>query len=583
MKAGNGNPQLSERILARIARVEQAFALDRFDVDPTGIVVYGECVGIAARHRTAVSEDTGEPKAAYYVEGSPFERGYLLGRMAEPAVAEMTDTFIDRVISAMVREAIRGERLDYTGNRNPRGLSLHGLVIDLVHDMIRNNAVRVDVPVAFHEEIRGLVAGCRVAAAADGRVSTVSEEELWVLNAGLDCILSRAYSGLLLPARLASRELQLPIACNAFAILNEAAEEGALFARDYMFPTGGIFQNVACHLICCPESTADRSPLPWVSMTAPGIVGSITAMNAGGVAAGVDVAVGANCNPRRPGFNSLLLVRHCIEKGDSAEAAAQYIISAQRGVTWNYMVVGSGSTRDRACVVETGAATDTLPVSAYPNEKYRRLLPDRQFLAEHASGEIARGAFERWENFHYPSEYLRFNRDLFRQFGRTTRRDAFDPAGHINGSPREENCPDAYYFAPLRGRKGRIVLTTNHFIIPEMRLCSMHPWANRMFRARVHDSQWRYDELNRRLCSAIDNVGPISGKQAKELISFLAPGGDFPTYYRHSPRNADGTRTIIFGSTSVCRLKDRTMESRYGYYGDEWVQTQLPHYVADTR
>jgi len=579
MEAYEDGGPLSERAQARIAQVRQAFAADRFDVDPTRIVTVGDRFGLAAHHRTAVFEDSGEPKTAYYIEGTPFEQGYLLGRLAEPAIAQMTETFIDRVVAAMVREAIHGERLDYTGGRRARLLSIHGLLIDLVHEMIRNQSVLVDVPVAYHEEIRGLVAGCRDTAALDGRASAVSEEELWVLNAGLDCILSRAYSGLLLPARVATRDLQLPIACNAFAVLNDAAADGALFARDYMFPTGGVFQNVACHVICRPAPAADRPTIPWVSMTAPGIVGSITAMNAAGVAAGVDVAVGANCNPHRPGFNSLLLVRRCVESGDHAELAVRSILAAQRGVTWNYMVAASGSGRDRACVVEAGASTDTLPVSAYADEQYRDLLPDDEFLADHRSGEIVRGAMMRWEDFHYPQEYLHYNRILFDRFRRTLVRGAFDSDGSINRRPQERNCPDSFYFAPMRGRKRQVVLTTNHFVIPEMRLCSMHPWANRMFRARVHDSQWRYDELNRRLLGSLDTDGPMTVERAKEVISFLAPDGDFPAYYRRSPRSKDGRRTIIFGSTSVCRLKERTMESRYGYYGDEWIRTELPQYV----
>ena len=41
--------------------------------------------------------DTGSPKKAYYVEGTPHETGWLMGNMAEPEIARMMD-FTDRVV-----------------------------------------------------------------------------------------------------------------------------------------------------------------------------------------------------------------------------------------------------------------------------------------------------------------------------------------------------------------------------------------------------------------------------------------------------------------------------------------------------
>ena len=570
-----------EALEARINKVRTAFAQDGFLVADDDIVCFRDRIGIRALHRTASSYDTGAPKVAYYVEGTAFEMGFLMGRLAESEIDRMTETFIDRVFGAMIREAVRGERLDFTGTHGPRIIRIHGLLVGLVRDMIRARGVLSDVPRRIHQEIRGILAGSREAARLENRSTSVTEEELWVLNAGLDCILSRTHTGILLPAFIRPRDLRLPIACNGFAILNDAAADGALFARDYMFPTGGIFQEVACHVIYNPVSDDDEPRLPFVSMTAPGIIGSISAMNTAGVAAGVDVAVGGNCDPRRPGFNSLLLVRDCIEHGHRADGALQRILSARRGVTWNYILADGGGDTDRACVVEAGASVPHIAFAGYPVESQRPLLPNREFLDQHPSAEQVRGAMTRWDDFRLPAEYLEFNPPLWARFQKLMPIDGLAARGRINSTPTDRNLPGAFYFAPLRGRPGQVILTTNHFVIPEMRLCSMHPWASRVAKPRLNDSQWRYDELNHRILATLDRKEPIDEASAKRLLSFLAPDGDFPDYYRLNPKSRDGEQTLILGSSSLFNLKARTVESHYGYFADPWIKIHLTDYVGD--
>jgi len=90
--------------------------------------------------------------------------------------------------------------------------------------------------------------------------------------------------------------------------------------------------------------------------------------------------------------------------------------------------------------------------------------------------------------------------------------------------------------------------------------------------------QWRYDELNNRCLKAIDQK-PVTYDKAKKLINFLAPDGDFPAYYAGSPKSTDGKRTRIEGSISLLDLKKCTMDSYYGYYGDEWVKLTLLNYL----
>ncbi len=570
-----------------IGCLKEAFAEDGFRVSRDDVVVYRGRIGIAAKHCTAVNTVTGEPKRAYYVEGNSYQIGYLMGRLAEPAISRMTESFIDRVVKAMIRTSLRGERADVMRDPELRLVKIHRVLIDSLYDMIRRKRIRADLPSRFHREIRGLADGCLERARSEKRATTVTEEELWVLNAGIDCILALSYTGELLRLRmpdLRGRDLQVPLGCNGFAILNDASSDGALFGRDYMFPTGGVFQDVACLTIYNPIDEDGDPQIPFVNMAAPGMIGSIAAMNIHGVAAGVDVAVGGNCNAARPGMNSLLLVRDAVECGSTAETAVRRIIAARRGVTWNYMVVAAGSNvaRDRACVVEAGASMSRIPFLSYPRKVIHPWLPDREFLREHRTAEAQQGAMVRWDDYEGVEPYIEtFNPSLWERFQRTIDPDAFHGRGRINPTYLDRNCPHSFYFAPLRGQSERVLLTTNHFVIPEMRLCGMQRWANRVFKGRADDSQWRYDELNHRILGVLEREGAVSYDAARDLIDFLSPAGDFPEYYRHVPKGPDGQHSMIYGSVSLFDLKKRTVESHYGYYADRWVRIRLPRYIED--
>lgn len=70
-------------------------------------------------------------------------------------------------------------------------------------------------------------------------------------------------------------------------------------------------------------------------------------------------------------------------------------------------------------------------------------------------------------------------------------------SGYINPTLKNKNCPMSYYFAPIRNewndqRKGNILVTTNFFMIPEMRLCQMHRDSSVIAQDQWDDIQWRY-------------------------------------------------------------------------------------------
>ena len=102
-----------------------------------------------------------------------------------------------------------------------------------------------------------------------------------------------------------------------------------------------------------PHTTGGIS-VPFVSVTAPGMVGSISAMNTEGVAMGVNMSPGVNCDPSNIGVNSLLMVRLCTQHSRNADEAVDFIARSPKGVSWNYVIADGKS--GRSCAAEAGAS-----------------------------------------------------------------------------------------------------------------------------------------------------------------------------------------------------------------------------------
>lgn len=124
-----------------------------------------------------------------------------------------------------------------------------------------------------------------------------------------------------------------------------------------------------------------------------------------------------------------------------------------------------------------------------------------------------------------------------------------------------------------------MIIVTNHFIIPEMQLYSMHPWTSRVLGMKINDIQWRYDTLNFEIMQALNENGSVNYSMAKKLIDFLAPYGKYASYYEKNPRSHDGREIRIEGCTSMFDLKNLVVESHFGYYCDQWIKITLHQYV----
>jgi len=154
----------------------QAFAQDGYDV-VQNLNFQGKR-GLEAQSRTAQNYETREKKTVYYVEGSHYQMGYLLGQMAAAKVETMTTKFLDSIIPSFFHSNVT----------QPKHEWLWKLAIDLIEDLDKN--MRAVVPQPLLDEMHGLADGCR----AVNSKTTVSFDKIFTLNVGVDFLLSIVYN-----------------------------------------------------------------------------------------------------------------------------------------------------------------------------------------------------------------------------------------------------------------------------------------------------------------------------------------------------------------------------------------------------
>lgn len=580
--------------------IREAFRNDRYDV--VQMETFNGRRGFLALHESAFINIPGVPldqrprKRAIYVEGSGYEMGYLMGLLCEPEIRRLVTQYPPAVARALVEYDLKG-----WSQIVPYKTLLY--ILDTWCEKLYYEHEE-DIPKPLRDEMHGLVAGCR----AYNRFTPVTFKNVLLVNAGIDTLMGFLYSGLDIDdwlegalkslgcfwrtmaglplvrslakkfVRYSTRadRFRAPLACNAFAAWGNATrlEEGRhhfYFGRDFQFPAEGGFQDSCCYIVYNPTYALDDGlpALPHVSLAAPGMVGSTTAMNCNGVALGVNVAIGGNCRFRRPGLNSLLMVRYIAYCGYDLARAIDAMVRAQRGVTWIYPL--ADGTNDQAVVVEAGKRTED-------PEFYKRYAPDylTPRLAEitpSAMTPCRKGLYARDSQWVPSAEWLALNPFLFQQMGYAVNppERLTDPRGHLNDDWKT-GLSDNRFFMPQRESHPDLIVATNVFHVPEMRICSMDELANQIARSRTPDFIWRYDELNRR-CSLA--YGEIDWAKARELIDFLSPA-QTPQYYTdHSGRPIE----IIGGGVSLLDLTDRTITSHFGYRSDDWVDLDLKNYI----
>lgn len=551
----------------RLIMLTEAFNSDGFDI--SRVCTYNGKLGIIAESRLASNYDTGEPKRVYYLEGSPYEAGYLMGCLAEKEVSRMTREFANKVVFSFIGSTTL-----------EKAKLLQEAFIKLIYRLSKSAWERQ--PEEIKDEVRGVYDGCK----KHNPKTKVNMEHLIALNLGVDILCSRVYTGGFMKRGLQPEfdpeDYRIPLMCNAFTVSGKCAANGYYFGRDFMFPMADVLQDIMAMIIYNPGNRKNKGAIPMVSIAAPGMIGSIASMNLEGIAMGVDMSPGINCDSQNIGTNSLLLTRLCTQNCASAEAVVEMMQNIKRGVSWIYIVADGKN--ERSCIVEAGASGNAPDFTKFVPEEFRPVLPDMSFISEHSSGPFRDGIMVRWNNYKYPKEYLEFNPgiwDLYNSRNKTEAAiipDAFSERGYINRNRKDKNCPSTYYFAPQREESDEILIATNHYIIPEMRYFAMYKWVQEVLKRSLNDIQWRYDTLNDMIFERIQEKGSISFDDVKELTGFLSPAGRFPDYYDKNPRSSDGKEIRIEGCDCAFDLKNCIVESHYGYYGDNWVRLSLRKY-----
>ena len=169
-------------------------------------------------------------------------------------------------------------------NRYPK---LQKLVVSLLYEL--SESTWFSMPQHVHEEANGIFDGCKSSNPRTG----VTKQRLAVMNVGFDVLCAMAYTGSFINEKapeLPAEAIKLTMMCNAFSAFGEAAPGEHYFARDFMFATGGVFQNHLAHILHLPMSDGQDALYPHVNVTAPGIIGSISAMNTRGIAGGINMS-----------------------------------------------------------------------------------------------------------------------------------------------------------------------------------------------------------------------------------------------------------------------------------------------------
>ena len=356
--------------------ITQTFAKQGYTVDETtAIKKKGKLVGCVAKSDTVKNTITKENKKVFYVAGSGYDMGHMIGTLAPEDAYAMVHQFPLNMIMNMLPE-----------DWNPL---LKKWIAKKAFDVLKDLSKQTidDIPQPLIDEMKGLADA--VNAAKVGK--EIDWKDVLTLNVGFDVItafLSNPIGGFAdLLKEIAKHELAVgihsdyftgkkpflkpPCVCIAFSAFGKATEGGNqhFFGRDFQFSPAGIYQNVAATIIYVP----DDGRIPLLSVGAPGFIGSITAMNAFGIAMGVDTAAASNSNPEKVGLNSLLLVRHTIHTANSGSEVVDIVKKAPRGVPWIYPF--SDGTNDKSGVIEAGMKTDKLDPWLYvgPELKKKKL------------------------------------------------------------------------------------------------------------------------------------------------------------------------------------------------------------------
>jgi hypothetical protein len=599
----------------------------------TGVRNYVKLNLDAAAAARSILRQEGDPKRVYYVQGTPFEQGYVMGLMAPDKVTRMCTTYLNHTAPQFVAESF-----DVAMRAAPMAHQMiyEGL-LDFLTDLMTEQAVHHfqlameagQVPDWCVQEMHGLVAGVR----AQHAVSVVTWERIVSANYGMDYVMALVFSGRLtdmvrawwaqLPA--SAREavpfqanfLAPPDMCNGFMARHTATRSGddVFLARDFQFNNAHVFHRT------CTMVVRQTARSLHMDVTAPGLVGCVTSLNEHGVAFGVNLVRSSAVDPDQLGLGCMLTMRVLAETSTSTAHAQEVLENVQKGCPWIfYAVDASGDMRVFETVANRWGPKQLTVAQWVQNPAARQaLMPHAHAIAaDRPAGPRPprKGVWARTpDDAGVPPDSLRrlWSRDMLR-----TREE-----GKALTVPARWGKPGAYlwnrwqkelhdvahtrtfYFPPRRTLRDALVVN-NAFQYAPLRLTQMTDLAA-MTETTATANQWRFDTLTAQLAQA---HGTLDAEACWDILTFLSPWKQpqFPQNtaqarvhipnVRQSLMQAvdpstwngsgdpeavpaqDRPGVVIAGALSLVDPRRRRMRLQVGLWGSRWFEMDLEPFEA---
>ena len=227
------------------------------------------------------------------------------------------------------------------------------------------------VPRDLMDEMHGIVAGANH--------PDVTIERVFALNFAVDLMLAIVYDPQQLVKFLGKEFaalLRIPDMCNV-------RMEGDYYARDFQFPNGNVFNDVAMIMI---------RHIPGRNVTAcqaaPGLIGGTSVFNCCGMAFGVNLIRSTESDVSRVAMSAPVRLRWLAEQYRDVDDAVTDILHAERGCPWLYSLMDA---HGKMVVMETTAfnaavrGPDEFAAGRNGDVTFRSWWHEQSYKAEHGN------------------------------------------------------------------------------------------------------------------------------------------------------------------------------------------------------
>jgi hypothetical protein len=391
--------------------------------------------------------------------------------------------------------------------------------------------------------------------------------------------------------------------CNGFMLTGDATSDGKTYmGRDFMFSTADVLQDESCVMVYLPEKGTGNS---FVTVAPPSFVGQCVGINSEGLSVGIDISL-SGAFSRDTGVGGLIILRELLQNTSGIDQAVSRFRKFERGIPWNFVVAAENGSQKygKGVVFEVGRndlGDDYLssPDNGIPPEKgftgpdvvdfvnlgdlllfneMKSALKQAGSEDLNPDGTVKDGTMVRGATWIYPDI------DIFKdnERGRGTNKDVCNLA---DIDSYKSYYSSGYKFHEQGESDDDVMIVTNHFIIPRMRMAQFHPIINYGYNmGALGDMTWRYEYMEQLID---DNYGKISffgtgdfpePGTAGWIIDFLNPnfihpGSTMPNgmkadYYVPKYRDVDGIHAVMNNT-------DKELKCLFGYLPDPWVGIKL--------